>query len=219
MEIKEKQIKAVIFDMDGTLIDTEKYYRIFWPKALAEFGYQMTDEQALFMRSLGRPFAPKQLKEWFGEELDYVQVRQRRKDLMEVALQKDGIQLKGGAKEILEYLQKKQITTAIATATDLERATKYLEQVGLKDYFDCIISATQVKEGKPSPDIYKYACEQLGLSPEECIAVEDSPNGVLSASRAGCKVIMVPDQTQPDEELRKMIWKVVPSLQEIADFI
>ena len=219
METKEKQIKAVIFDMDGTLIDTEKYYRIFWPKALAEFGYQMTDEQALFMRSLGRPFAPKQLKEWFGEGLDYVQVRQRRKDLMEVALQKDGIQLKEGAKEILEYLQKRHITTAIATATDLERAGKYLEQVGLKDYFDRIISATQVKEGKPSPDIYQYACEQLGLPPEECIAVEDSPNGVLSASRAGCKVVMVPDQTQPDEELRKLIWKVAPSLQEIADFI
>lgn len=212
-------IKAVIFDMDGTLIDTEKYYRIFWPKALAEFGFSMTDEQALFMRSLGRPFAPKQLKEWFGEELDYVQVRQRRKDLMEVALQEDGIQLKSGAKEILEYLRSQQITTAIATATDLERATKYLEQVGLKGYFDRIISATQVKEGKPSPDIYQYACEQLGLAPEECIAVEDSPNGVLSAARAGCKVVMVPDQTQPDEELQTYIWKVAETLLDIRSFI
>lgn len=212
-------IKAVIFDMDGTLIDTEKYYRIYWPKALAEFGFHMTDEQALAMRSLGRPFAPRQLKEWFGEELDYPTVRQRRKELMEVALQEDGIALKPGAKEILAYLRSKQVVTAVATATDLERAGKYLEQVGLKDSFDCIISAAQVKEGKPSPDIYLYACEQLGLAPEECIAVEDSPNGVRSAAGAGCKVVMVPDQTAPDEDLRASIWQVAENLMELQNFL
>jgi DNA helicase-2/ATP-dependent DNA helicase PcrA len=72
-----------------------------------------------------------------------------------------------------------------------------------------------VKEGKPSPDIYQYACEQLGRKPEECIAVEDSPNGVLSAYRAGCKVVMVPDQTQPDEKLMKLLYLKCDSLFDL----
>lgn len=212
-------IQAIIFDMDGTLIDTEKYYRVFWPKAMAEFGYAMTDEQALSMRSLGRPFAPARLKEWFGEELDYYAIRQRRKDLMEECIDKEGIQPKPGAIELLSTLKQRKITTAIATATDPERTAKYLKMVGLDGYFDEIISATMVKEGKPSPDVYLYACERLGLKPEECIAVEDAPNGVLSAYRAGCKVIMVPDQTKPDEEWKKYLYACVDSLDLVTNYI
>lgn len=215
----QSTVKAVIFDMDGTLIDTEKYYRVFWPKAMAEFGYTLTDEQVLSMRSLGRPFAPAQLKAWFGEDLDYYAVRNRRKELMEECLEREGIEKKPGAVEILEILKQKNITAAIATATDLERTEKYLAKVGLTGYFDKLISATMVKEGKPAPDIYEYACEQLGYKPGECIAVEDSPNGVLSAFRAGCKVIMVPDQTKPDEELSKYLYACVDTLDLIENYL
>ena len=212
-------IRAVIFDLDGTLIDTEKYYRIFWPKALAAFGYHMTDEQALRLRSLGRPFAPALLKEWFGEELDYYAVRQKRKDMMEEYLDREGVQRKPGALELVRRLKELGIVTAIATASDLERTEKYLRLTGLEGYFDRLISATQVKEGKPAPDIYAYACEQLGLAPAECLAVEDSPNGVLSAYRAGCRTVMVPDQTEPDEELKKYLYARVDSLTDILGLV
>ena len=212
-------VQAVIFDMDGTLIDTEKYYRIFWPKALAAFGCRMTDEQALAMRSLGRPFAIAQLKEWFRDDFDYHAVREKRKAMMEECLDREGIQLKTGARELLTTLKERRITTAVATASDLERTEKYLKKVGLYGCFDKMISATMVKEGKPSPDIYLYACAQLNLKPDQCIAVEDSPNGVLSAYRAGCKVVMVPDQTEPDEELRKCLWARVDHLVDIEKLL
>lgn len=212
-------IDTIIFDMDGTLIDTEKYFRACWPKALAAFGYEMSDEQALSMRSLGRPFAPAHLKEMFGESIDYTQVREKRKELVEACIQEQGIQLKPGVIELLQWLKNKNIRAAIATATDMERTNRYLKMLGIHEYFDQLISATMVKEGKPSPDIYLYACEQLGRKPKECIAVEDSPNGVLSAYRAGCKVVMVPDQTAPDEELKSKLFACVDTLTDIQELL
>ena len=98
---------------------------------------------------------------------------------------------------------------------DVKRATEYMEMTGLNGYFDRLISATMVDEGKPSPKVYRYACEQLGLKPSECFAVEDAPNGVKSASAAGMNVIMVPDQSEPDCELEGLYDICVDSLDEI----
>ena len=148
-------------------------------------------------------------------DLDYPKIRNYRKQLVEKCLEENGIELKKGAKEILTWLKEHQIRRAIATANDIERAERYLKKIGLYDYFDKIICATMVKYGKPAPDTYEYACRELGLKPEECMAVEDSPNGVESAYQAGCKVVMVPDQTKPDKELLKKLTACVDSLEDI----
>lgn len=211
--------KAVVFDLDGTLIDTEKIYHIAWPKAIADMGYTLTEEMFLSLRSLGRPFAPAKFKEWFGDDFDYDQARAIRKQYFNDYVKAHGITRKTGAVELLTYLHEKKITTAIATATDPERANQYLTMTELSGYFDRIISATMVDEGKPSPKVYAYACEQLGLSPGECVAVEDAPNGIRSAYGAGMQVIMVPDLSQPDEELREMLFASVESLDQIITYL
>ena len=210
---------AFIFDLDGTLIDTEKLYRKYWPMALRDYGYELSDERALKLRSLGRPFAPAQFKEWYGEDFDYNLVRQRRKEYVEGHIEKYGIELRPGVKEILEYLRDKNITVAIATATDLERTKKYLEMTQISEYFTDIICATMVKCGKPAPDIYKYACEKLNKKPSECFAVEDAPNGVKSAYDAGLKVIFIPDQAPSDDSFKSMIFAEFDNIWELHQLL
>jgi DNA helicase-2/ATP-dependent DNA helicase PcrA len=208
-------IKAVIFDMDGTLIDTEKYYHTCWMEAIRRFGYTVTEEQAYHLRSLGKPFAKEYFRGLFGEDFPFEEVRNERKVLVENALREHGIELKPGVEETLAFLRERQVTVAVATATDMERTTRYLKEVGIFDVFDRIISARMVEQGKPAPDVYLYACRELGLEPGECFAVEDSPNGVKSASAAGCKVVMVPDQTEPDEKLCGLLYAKMDVISDI----
>ena len=213
----EKEIKAVLFDMDGTLTDTERLYQIAWPKTLAHFGYEMSPDKPLTLRSLGRPFAVQQFKEWYGEDFDYWEVRNYRKQMVEEMLAETGIPLKLGAKEILSWLRDNNIFTALVTANDKDRATRYTKKIGLFEYFDAIICADMVEQGKPAPDIYAHACKELNLPPEQTFAVEDSPNGCLSAYRAGCNVIMIPDLTEPDEELKSKLYARLDCLMDIKD--
>ncbi len=213
------EIKAVLFDLDGTLIDTEKYYQRVWPLSVEHFGYTMTREQALQLRSLGRPFAPEKFKEWYGDDFDYTKVRTYRKQLFEEVIAKEGIQLKDGVEDILKWLKKKGILISTATATDEERTTRYLKKVGLFEYFDKICCATQVKEGKPKPDLYLYAADQVGVPRENCIAVEDAPNGVKSAHDAGIKTIYIPDTNDDETEVSGLYYKKINSLKYLKDII
>ncbi len=211
------EIKAVLFDLDGTLIDTEKYYQRVWPEAVRHFGYEMTREQTLQLRSFGRPFAPLKFKEWYGDDFDYDKVRAYRKEIFEELIAKEGLQLKEGAREILEWLKTKGILVSTATATDEERTERYLKKVGLFEYFDKICCATQVKEGKPSPDLYIYAADQIGVPKENCIAVEDAPNGVRSATSAGIPTIYIPDQNDDEAEIGDLYYKKLNNLNEIKE--
>lgn len=210
-------IKAVLFDLDGTILDTEKLLVRYWCQAANEAGFPMRREHALELRSLAAAYAAPLLQEWFGEECSYQKLRARRMELMAADIEQNGLEVKAGIPALLAGLGNEGIRRAIVTATPIERAEEYLKKAGLYGEFDDLISAHMVKNGKPKPDVYLYAAERLGLSPAECIAVEDSPNGVRSASAAGCKTIMIPDLTEPDEELLELLYAVCKTPGELGE--
>ena len=212
-------IKGVISDMDGVMLDSEKLYVRFWCEAAQSHGYPMKKEHALGIRSMARPFAIQKLQGWFGEDFDYDKVRDTRVKIMDEYISAHGIEAKRGAKTLLQWLKANNIKTALATATAVDRATLYLDKVGLLEYFDVIAGARMVKRGKPEPDIYLYAAGQLGLDPKDCLALEDSQNGVRSAAAAGCKTVLVPDLDNPENELKDLLFATAKNLENVIDII
>lgn len=212
-------IKAVIFDMDGLMIDTEKLLMRFWIESANSFGFDMTRDDVLSIRSLAGKLTEKKLKKRFGDDFDYQKVRAKRIELMNNYILINGIEKKKGLDKLLVYLKNNGYKTAVATATDLKRASMYLDIINVTEYFDKIVCATMVQNGKPHPDIYLKACEELDVLPCEAIALEDSPNGIISAYSAGCKAVMVPDLSEPDEELRKILFRRIDSLDLLIDVL
>lgn len=214
----ERKIKGAIFDMDGLMLDTEKLLVRFWKKSAEEYGYNMTDENVFEIRSLSRKYSIPLLKGIFGEDFPFNEVRSRRITLMNDYIDKYGFEVKKGLFELLDYLENNNYRIAVATATERERAESYLKKIGAYKYFDAVICGDMVKNGKPEPDIYLTASGELGLPAEECVAFEDSPNGIKSAYSAGCKVIMIPDLTQPDDNIKPLLSGVYESLDKAVEF-
>lgn len=210
------KIKGVISDMDGVILDSEKLYVRFWCEAGQFYGFPFERKHALGIRSMARPFAIERLQGWFGDSFDYDTVRNKRIELMNAYVEKHGIEAKPDAEKLLSYLKQKGIAVALATATPKDRAEEYLRRVGLLQYFDEVVSARMVKNGKPAPDIYLFAAEKLGLKPEECMALEDSQNGIRSANAAGCKTVMVPDLDGPTGEIMPLLYDVADGLWDVV---
>lgn len=208
-------IKAVLFDMDGLITDTEKLLSRFWCEAANEMGFPMTPQHVLGIRSLSARFAEPHLKKIFGEDFDYRKVRARRLELMNAYIAENGIEAKAGLFELLEFIKSHSLKCAVCTATDRERTARYLKSLGAHDYFDAFVCGDMIANGKPKPDTYIAGAAAVGLDPSECLALEDSPNGVTSAFAAGCKVVMVPDLSQPTDEDKSKVIAVCKTLADV----
>ena len=213
MSTQEKAVKALIFDKDGTLHDTERVFHDAW--RLAAKDMRVPDIETTIRDCTGRNLQDIG-QYWEAKYPDipfaaYYALRTRYFD----QLTEQGIPVKEGAVQLLKTLRERGYLLALATSTGRKTAMEHLRRTGMEGLFDAMIFGDMVQRGKPAPDIYLTAAGALGLSPEECVGVEDSPNGVLSVHNAGMRAIMVPDLTAPTPAIEAMLWARCDCLLDI----
>lgn len=217
---KEKSpVRGVLFDVDGVILDTECLYSRFWMEACHFYGFPMTREQSLQMRSLNKTAGQEKLHALFGPAADYAVIRQKRIALMDAFVEKEGVAPKPGIYALLDALDTQGIPCAITSSSPRQRLETYLTPLGLYHRFAKVITGYDVPKGKPEPDIYLRGAAELGFQPGECLALEDSPAGILSAYRAGCLPVMIPDQDQPNEDTLWMLCAMADNLADVIELL
>lgn len=198
--------KLVVFDFDGTIVDSEKIYQDAWVLASKSCGYELSIADALKLRSCDSSVA----KDIFPNIDIYNSVRSKRKELMRKYGFDEFFELKPGIIDTLKFLKRIGMKTIIASSSMVDIIENHLVHYDIKDYFFEVLSVKDISRGKPYPDIYYSICRNYDVSPEDVLVIEDSPNGVISSSTAGCRTVMIPDLSEPDENLCKKIDVVLP---------
>jgi HAD superfamily hydrolase (TIGR01509 family) len=204
--------EAVIFDMDGLMIDSERVSLACWSQAARELALPFTDDFWLGMVGLGDRDCEQRLRQHTDADA-VAALFARCHDLYEERTQQ-GLPLRPGIVEILQLLQAHGIPRAVATSTRQPRASRKLAATGLLAYFDHVVTSSDVAHPKPAPDIYLLAAQKLGKDPARCLALEDSPAGIRAAVGAGMTAIQVPDLVHPDADLRALGHRIVESLTD-----
>jgi len=203
-------LDAVVFDKDGLLIDSEAVSHRAWELAVADLGLVMT--QKIYLSLLGRSRADVEviLTETYGSP--GADIRAAHDHHFKTIEETEGIPVKTGARELIAALHDRNVPMAVATSSCAPHAQHQLEQLQLLNFFETVVTGNQIQNGKPQPDIYQEAARRIGQNPDRCLALEDSDPGVLAASRAGMKVIHIPDMAPQNKTSRALVWKTHQTL-------
>ena len=217
-----KNIKAIIFDMDGVMFDTEKLYTKAFMAVVKNMGHESKVSLDFINNCKGvkKEEIKTRFKTLLGQDFDFDDLLKQVLDYIDDFIERNGIPIKDGLTELLQYAKENSLKTAIGTSEKTIRVQRYLEKASLTKTFDAIVTGDMVQNGKPAPDIILNACEALSVSPAEAIVLEDAPNGILAAHRAGAKPVMVIDCVQPTDEIKKKLFvRPLNSLKEVKELI
>ncbi len=213
-----RRVHAVVFDMDGLLVDTETVSKEAMTLAARQQGVELPHE--LFVRMVGLNFATSGpvVAAHFGPAFD-VAVFQAESTRLYRAAGEMGVALKAGVVELLDLLDELKLPRAIATSSPHLDVDRNLGRHGLRERFDAVVAGGDYARSKPFPDPFLKAAEVLGVDPAHCLALEDSHNGIRAAHAAGMMAVMVPDLLEPNEEMHALCVRIIESLHEVQGLI
>ncbi len=211
--------KAVIFDLDGLLVDTELIAYQIYKDILEKHGYQFTKEE------YSQDYSGKSMSVNVPHVIETYQLPWTVEQGLEEVLRAEerlltyGVELKPGARELLAFLKENHYKIAMASSSIRDRALNILRENGVLDYFGQFVFGKEVEKGKPYPDIFLKACEKLGERPEDCLVLEDSEAGIQAANAAGIPVICVPDMKRPSQRVLDQAAAVLDSLDQVIQYL
>ena len=210
-------IKAIIFDKDGTLHDTEKDYLQAWKAAAEEFNVPDIENTVRDCTGTTIPW----IAEYWAKKYPHIPFEDYlpRRQHYYFGILEQGVPVKEGAHEVLAYLKAQGYKIGMATSTPWDTVKDHLERTDMAKYFDTIVTGDMIEHGKPAPDIYLLAAERLGVDPAECVGVEDSPNGVRSIHAAGMRAVMIPDLVEPSPEVEALVWRKLDCLMDMIPLL
>ncbi len=217
--MKLSELDGIVFDMDGIIFDTETIALRSWQDAADAHGLGDITETA--MKCVGRSTVDtlKIFEQAYGDKISIEQMHAECIQRFNEIMQTEGLPIKKGARELLEYLKASGAKVALASSTNYDRVVMELKDADLFKYFRVIVGGNMIEHSKPEPDIYLLACKKLGADPTKSAAVEDSRNGIISASRAGMLPFLVPDIIEPDEEMLRLCHKKFDDLLQVKDYL
>ena len=213
------KIKAVLFDMDGVIFDTEREYLKEWEVIFKKYGYKMKKEIYISVMGRGRKKVKEIFKEKFGEDLPIDKMYIEKDKMLKEAVENNKVPLKDGALELLEFLKENGYKIALATSAKRERVSIQVSHAKIENIFDAIVCSEDITNSKPDPEIFLKAAEKVCTNPENCIVIEDSEAGIKAAFNAKMMGFHVEDLKKADESILKYSYKNFKNLIEIKEYI